>query len=337
MAPLTQENRQALFNLYLYLAPKGTPPANGAALDVILADLEGADQRDWKDSHRRQLAILQGAMTQWPILGQAVIDHQIHSEKGLTACTFSQPGEPLSVVFRGTGKEEWMDNGRGLAGIPEPNTYLAFRPERQSLILQDQATESQVEALNWFNRLAEQESWKPGSILLSGHSKGGNKAQFIALHTDCALCCYSFDGQGFSPEALQAFQRRIPSYEERRKRIFSLSADNDYINVFGKRLMPPENICFLQASAPRPSGYHAPEALLQRDGTLRPLGEQGALSRYLERVSDGLLELPPRTRRHATRAVMTLCQRFIGNAPADGIPAEQLVVGLGLLFFPGGS
>lgn len=36
VAPLTQENRQALFNLYLYLAPKGTPPANGATLGEII-------------------------------------------------------------------------------------------------------------------------------------------------------------------------------------------------------------------------------------------------------------------------------------------------------------
>ncbi len=344
MKPLTQANRHAVFNICLYLLPKGTPPANGAGFGEILADLGKTDQQDWKDSHRRQLTILRGALNQWPQLAGAVIGHQVYSDRGLAACTFSQSGEPVSVIFRGTGKGEWLDNGRGLSGIPEANTYHTFRPERRERILQDQATDSQVEALNWFNRLGEQEGWRPGSILLSGHSKGGNKAQFIAIHSDLPALCFSFDGQGFSPEALESFRRKIPSYEERRKRIFSISADNDYINVLGKRLMPEENIFYLQGVAPRPSGQHALEAILENNGALRAPTEQGPLSRYLERVSDGLMDLPPHTRKYATQAVMGLCQRFIGNTPAlngDSVSPETMVTGLtlalGLLFFPGNS
>lgn len=40
-------------------------------------------------------------------------------------------------------------------------------------------------------------------LTVSGHSKGGNKAQYVTIVTDRVERCLSQDGQGFSPEFLK--------------------------------------------------------------------------------------------------------------------------------------
>ena len=49
------------------------------------------------------------------------------------------------------------------------------------------------------------------NIIVTGHSKGGNKAQYVTINSkynDLIDKCFSFDGQGMSPEAIEAFINR---------------------------------------------------------------------------------------------------------------------------------
>ena len=41
------------------------------------------------------------------------------------------------------------------------------------------------------------------NITVTGHFKGGNKAQYVTIVTDRIGRCVSFDGQGFSKEFLE--------------------------------------------------------------------------------------------------------------------------------------
>ena len=83
-----------------------------------------------------------------------------------------------TVIFRGTTcDEEWMDNAKG--------GFMADTP-------------GQIEALEFINNISKYYGYK--NMTVSGHSKGGNRSQYVALLSDNIGRCISIDGQGFSPE-----------------------------------------------------------------------------------------------------------------------------------------
>ncbi len=331
-------NEQAIFSLYTYLAHKTTPVKHETLVSIV-EGLETAFKNRkpaaWKSSDIRRLYILRNAVDKHPALAASKIDHLSRSKDGLTACTFTKPNGDISVVFKGTGSGEWLDNGEGLSGIPEENTYILYGENGEVLfrkaVQNDHATDQQVEALNWFRHIAAKSGWNTDtSITVSGHSKGGNKAQFVAVHADLVNTCYSFDGQGFSPEGLTALQLQYGTeFEQRRQKLYSISADNDYVNVLGERLVPKKHIYYVKSVM----GLHPLEAILDENGSLRAPCEQGKLSRYVESVSKELMRIPPATRQYATLGIMNLFQKHVGEGTpvnGDAVSVEKTVAGIAI-------
>lgn len=94
------------------------------------------------------------------------------------AACFSSDDETV-IVFRGThGAYTWNDNGEAATMI---------------------ASNSQLEALEYVDQIGAELSTK-GTITVTGHSKGGNLAQFITICANNLVIdrCLSLDGQGFS-------------------------------------------------------------------------------------------------------------------------------------------
>lgn len=117
---------------------------------------------------------------------------------------YVDPAEPDRgiVVFAGTRSgEEWDDNVQGLNAAD---------------------TESQREALRYVEGLPFE------NISVVGHSKGGNKAQYVALLDERVDQCVSMDGQGFSQEFLDKYWAEI---QLRGDIIRNYSLSNDYVNI----------------------------------------------------------------------------------------------------------
>ena len=122
----------------------------------------------------------------------------------------------IYIAFKGTaGGVEWRDNA--YASYPE----YAF-------------TEAQREALEYFDKMYEKYvNCNIKKVYVTGHSKGGNKAQFIMVmrgsteHTKLKKC-FSFCGQGFNKTFIKTYSKEI---EENKDKIYNISADNDYVNV----------------------------------------------------------------------------------------------------------
>ena len=118
---------------------------------------------------------------QWAaIIRQIQNDPELYSldiagkDDSVPAICFTDPNDPDSAVvaFKGTtGQKEWWDNGSGF-GLSD--------------------TEKQKEALEYIENLPY------NSITVTGHSKGGNKAQYVTVLSDKVDRCISMDGQGFS-------------------------------------------------------------------------------------------------------------------------------------------
>lgn len=131
-------------------------------------------------------------------------ENKENKNKKTVAICFKNSKEPQKaiVAFRGTidGKE-WKDNVEGLNRTD---------------------TKYQKEALHYIEGLPY------SNITVVGHSKGGNKAQYVAIVSDKVKRCVSMDGQGFSGEFINKYWAEIQS---KSKKIKNYSLSNDYVHI----------------------------------------------------------------------------------------------------------
>ena len=127
------------------------------------------------------------------------------------ACFTLKNGEEIEetvIVFRGThGAYTWNDNGEG-AVVSDSN--------------------SQKEALDYVNRIGAKLTTN-GTITVTGHSKGGNLAQYIAICANNLTVdrCVSFDGQGFSNEFFETYEIAILANQDK---LYSVNSSRDFVN-----------------------------------------------------------------------------------------------------------
>lgn len=141
---------------------------------------------------------------------------------GLSAVFFNDKTKEVVVAFRGTEKDEWRDNVVGAA-------LTIMEKGAENVSHDGVSTRNQQEALKWYRELDIPELTKgeAKTITVTGHSKGGNKAKYITILEDSVTRCLSFDGQGFSDEFFEKYERRIT---ERACAITNHNADFDYVN-----------------------------------------------------------------------------------------------------------
>ena len=147
-------------------------------------------------------------------LRQVILMDTYADDRGASAAVFFDPGANEAVVtFKGTGDYEWPDNFKSGGAI---------------------TTQQQDKALAWFQGKAEGEQ---GLLLdlagyrfvtVTGHSKGGNKAKYIAIMDDSVDRCLSFNGQGFSDEFLETFGDQVTLNQVK---IENHNTDRDFIGI----------------------------------------------------------------------------------------------------------
>ena len=109
-----------------------------------------------------------------------------------SAIFISPNGKDAAVVFKGTeliaGSAQWKDNffSGNLSDSPH-----------------------QLKALKWYKECYGKYNLGQYEITLTGHSKGGNKAKYIAILDDTADHCVSFDGEGFSDKFFRKYGVQI--------------------------------------------------------------------------------------------------------------------------------
>ena len=142
------------------------------------------------------------------------------------------------AVFRGTGGDSkgWYDNG---------------------VVLTQEMSPMQKDLVGRFNDYAGDNY---NITYLIGHSQGGNRAQmYAALHPEKIEMCYSFDGNGFSPEFVEKYSKNIASVKSK---IVNISSYDDYVNgngcqIAGMNLYIKSNL--------KPLMQHSTKALLDKN------------------------------------------------------------------------
>ncbi len=170
-----------------------------------------------------------------------VLTDTMTRENGTTiALCFTEKGnaEDAIVAFRGTsGGAEWVDNVQGL---------------NQS------DTKCQKEALDFI------ESLSSNNITVTGHSKGGNKAMYVAITSDKVTRCVAYDGQGFSQEFVDKYWAEIQAKSGSIK-AYSLSTDYVHALLFP---VPNSGQIYCQGYGVANIGeHHSPNSFFVTDET----------------------------------------------------------------------
>lgn len=324
---LTDEEISMVLNTYMYLDYKEAD--DGMTVSEILEELSDSYDCQPGGIHYGEYTVLAEA-SENPEIGELIIGNQSHLlsyDSGTSACTFkTEDGSSIYVVYRGTSDGEWPDNGLGMT---------------------EASTVQQNRALTYFETVVEREHiLEEHKLVITGHSKGGNKAQYVTMSTqyDKLLdVCYSIDGQGFSEHAIDNWRSiyREEDYLERTRKIIGICGENDYVNVLGNSIVPKDQVYYVKTpvKVENFAGYHDIKYMFATLETDPETGEettvfhgrknsyvprQGKLGIYAGTLSASLMELLPDKRDGCTALLMQIME-LSGNRKT-GINGEELTL-----------
>lgn len=253
------------------------------------------------------------------------IEQKIPMEK-LIACTFEDPKTGnLYVVYRGTGDGKWVDNGEALA-IP--------------------SSEMQDYAKAYFDTIAQNSKYGfndgNGKVIVTGHSKGGNSAQFVTLSSEYGYLidnCYSLDGQGFSHSAIEKFIEQYGEdyYNAQREKMYSICGHNDYVHDLGVTVIPEDNTYILNSTTGEDfAAWHENAGLFNdetgrinfsRDENGNVISvEQGPMGKLAKELSERMMLLNDEDLEDCAISIMTILEFAIDYKEETG---QNLMYGTG--------
>ena len=240
---------------------------------------------------RRERAILEGLLADGTLREMRVVRADCEAW-GAGYGVFADGSDEAVVAFRGTTSgPEWYDNFVA-ANQPDSAHQLAARRYLERLELSGY-----------------------GTVTLTGHSKGGNKAMYCAVVSDAADRCVAFDGQGFSDGFMAKYADRIPA---RQGIIENHSAGGDYINVLLNGVGSSE---YYETFNDTDNFFlnHELAAMCDGDGEMHP-GAQTAGAREFARYANSFLDALPVARRDSMLD-------FLGRAAALILKGDAEVAG----------
>lgn len=322
---MTDEEISMVLSTYMYLNYREAD--DGMTITEILSELSASLDYQEGGLFYGEYTILSEAATN-PEIGELVIGNQSHLmgyDTGTAACTFStKGGEGVYVVYRGTGDGEWPDNGLGMT---------------------QKSTLQQERALRYFEEVVEREHITENQkLIVTGHSKGGNKAQFVTMSTkyqEVLDACYNFDGQGFSEKAIEGWKNAYSEeeYLQRIHKITGIYGENDYVNVLGISIVPKNQIRYIKTpvSPENFAGYHDIKYMFATQETDPVTGEtitvfhgrknvyvenRGVLGNYAFYLSEQMMQMEEKERGSCAAVVMQLLE--LGGERKTGLNGEQL-------------
>lgn len=165
-------------------------------------------------------------------------DVMTDSEETVIALCFEDKNDPSQalVAFKGTtGKREWVDNVKGM----------------------NQAdTACQIEAKNYIEDLPY------SKITVTGHSKGANKAMYVAITSDKVSRCVAYDGQGFSEKFIDKYSAEIGL---RAANIKNYSLSTDYVHALMFPIPGSEQIYCKGYHVDGIEQHHSPNSFFMAD------------------------------------------------------------------------
>lgn len=314
-----------ILDTFMYLDYKEA--TEGASLKEIIGDLAVHPDYGGGGIHYGEYTVLKEAVENEQIASLMIGYQSTHMgyDTGTWACTFKDGDQNcVYVVYRGTGDGEWPDNGIGMTSA---------------------STIQQKRALSYFEQVVEtMELSGETRVIITGHSKGGNKAQFVTMESkygEIIDVCYSVDGQGFSQQAVDAWKERYgeAEYEERLQKLYGIHGENDYVSVLGNSIIPKDHIRYVKTPVEKTNfaGYHDIKYMFasltyeEEEGKYMTVfhgrknsdvGKRGELGDFASVLSTGVMGLPVEKRDGCAAVIMQLMEA--GSGQKSGLNGEKL-------------
>lgn len=238
--------------------------------------------------------------------------------------------EDVYVSYRGTGDGRWYDNGDAFS-----KEYSPYQQDAAAYF------DSVMDTLGVTDET---------NVYVTGHSKGGNQAQFVTLASQNAYLvdkCISMDGEGFSPEAISYFKELYGEdfYNEQLEKMYGICGDNDYVNVLGIKVIPEDHTVYIKTPTD-PHDMANSHALVNKEtgmGNLfdygsgefyAPTSSQREMALFAKSMSDEIMKLPRDQREAICRSLMSVLEyAFTKGVGLNGevMTKEELLIFLAYL------
>ena len=258
-------------------------------------------------------------------------------------------GEKVYVACRGTSDREWVDDGL---------RACVKSSKREDL------TQQMNEMLTFFEEVGTKEDWDSTekhpnlSLIVTGHPQGGNDAQMLTLlskYRDQIETCYSFDGEGHSPELIRDLKKTIgeEKYNELIKKMYNACGQEDYVHPLAENVILLENMKYVKLV--RQDGvkvgltqmHDQVSMFAQENPYTGEIEHTGLLNTTLDENGDKLeakisekitgalwntvKEMPPETREKCAVTMLSLFQG-IKSGNMEGIEGRKITVDDALYF-----
>lgn len=207
------------------------------------------------------------------------------------------------VHFNGTGDGNWIYNSAAYGGPP---------------------SRMQTESLKWFDGFMakQQEGNLGGNLYVTGHSQGGNNAQFVTIRSrygESVTNCVPLDSPGFSYEFVtdsvnlygQAY------YERQCDKIWAYNGEYDYVSCLGlTSVVPAGHTKYLKYTGSDKRNFanlHAANGLLDGNRDITIVEDDSAFRKAVAQALEKVKQLPPEQRERAADLVMALCEDLMGD------------------------
>ena len=247
------------------------------------------------------------------LVSQSMCDGKDKNGDLIIACAFQDTNGDIYVAYRGTGDGKWVDNGVGIA---------------------NESSQMQVAANEYFDQVVEDlglTTYNSGRLIVTGHSKGGNEAQYVTLNSKYGYLidnCYSIDGQGFSQEAIDHFieEQGEPYYQLQLQKMYSINGENDYVHDLGIVVIPEENTYFIETPGAKDlNGYHDIKEMLNgaglnwktKDGQIIS-ADQGHIGQLAKTISKNMQQLNQEDLEDCAVTIMSLIEYLLPYNDENG-------------------
>lgn len=221
----------------------------------------------------------------------------------------------IYIHYNGTGKGNWEYNAVAYGG---------------------DASYVQEESLDFFNYVMQK--YQPnctGKIYVSGHSQGGNNAQYALMMSPYGVYveeCIALDAPGFSEEAVERMKALYGEdyYNSQREKIHAYNGDRDYVHELGQvNIIPHDHITIIETGDTDFMYSHLVNGMMDGN-SLKPKAEPQEYESYAviaAYLNNKIIHLPDEDQRRIADLVMKAVEFFIGNeeTPLTGEEWHNLV------------
>ena len=329
-----EQYRAALLNTFMYLDIFTNDEKNGYCYEEISNEIEAgmtiddllqilgryARYTDRNSTRQVYYSILTDAVKKDVAFGNFEVSYMsrrmtreetgMEFNEGTNAMIFIDPiKQAVYVTYRGTSKGEWGDNC-----------------ERFNCKNIHDLTPQMEQTLCYFEYVAKQMGWTQESIIyVTGHSQGGNDAQISLLlspYGKFVNACFSFDGEGHSPELLEDVKRLygVEEYENRINRMYSICGEYDFVNHLGEKVILESNTIYIHCNIDKWTKVHditsmfCDESFCYNGMINTSKGTAPSwVTHYTAQVWEELCKMPDDMRASCQAAVMQLAEGFVSG------------------------